>query len=113
MTGDARSEVELWGDYLFLTREMHKFLVQNNFDMFNNLIGQREKLQKVLGVADSGEFRRSAGGMELFRSIQQENVIIDRELRRRQNGAKKNEQLATAYDVFLPKPVGRMMDHKG
>jgi len=113
MSDSDLSSGQMWEDYLFLTREMGKFLLKGDLDMFSTLLGQRDKLQSLLNSSDTGGYRTSSAGQTLLRVIERENAVIARELRRRQNGAKKREQLSSAYDILGPKLVGKRMDQRG
>ena len=113
MSTPARTPRQLWQDYLFLTREMRKFLSQDSMKLFYELVDQRAKLQKLIEAVDSSPFKASTEGAALFRSVEQENAVITRELKRRQNSVKKQENLSAAYDVLRPKRVGARMDQKG
>ena len=48
---DHKTE-QLWQDYLFVTKEMGKCLVRKDYELFAELISQREQLQSLLDQAD-------------------------------------------------------------
>lgn len=113
MSVQVKPAGSFWQDYLFLTREMHRFLLQNNLDMFFLLIDEREKLQAVLAGLDSGQFIATAEGKQLIREIEQENAIILSEMRKKQNELQKQEELANAYNTVSRSNIGISLDQKG
>lgn len=108
----GRSPEGLWQDYLFLTKEMGKFLAAEDIDMFLDLLGQREKLQGTLEKTDTGEFKKSPAGRKTFADIAAANAAVMRELTRLRNQAQKQQQLDGAYDL-ISRSLGDRMDFKG
>jgi hypothetical protein len=104
---------ELWQDYLFLTREMDKFLSRDDVDMFLQLLEEREKMQHILEASDGGEFKKSPEAAKLFTELRQLNAGIGLRLARLRNDAKNQQKVSAAYDIMRPAPVGGRMDHKG
>lgn len=89
-----------WQDYLFLTREMHKFLLKPDMDLFHALLAQRVTLQKEIQAlsADNQDYNSSPEGQALIREIQ----LADQEMQRRFcqifNNAKKHREVSQAYE---------------
>ncbi|EAX46784.1 hypothetical protein TcarDRAFT_0748 [Thermosinus carboxydivorans Nor1] len=109
----VRSGRQLWQDYLFLTREMGKCLARNDFDLFTELLGQRQRLQELIEAAGDQEFTRSAAGRQLFAAIQAENAAITRQLQLFLNRAKTAQAATRAYERFTATAVvGRQMDRQ-
>lgn len=108
----GQSPEGLWQDYLFLTKEMDRFLAAGDTDMFLDLLGQREKLQAVLDKTDTRQFKRAPAGRKIFADIAGGNAAIIQRLAILRNQSQKREQLAGAYDL-LTRPVGGRMDFKG
>jgi hypothetical protein len=113
MTDKHKSPEKLWQDYLFLTRQMHQFLQRDNVDMFLELLAQREKLQAAIEAADTGRFKTSAAGVELFAAIRQADAVAMQELERLRNTMQRREDLSVAYEGMRARPLGRRMDEKG
>jgi hypothetical protein len=111
--GVQKSASQLWQDYLFLTREMVKFLEENEIDMFFSLMEQRDVVQGNLDQQSDRSFITSPEGKTLVTDITQLNGQITYKLHYNRNIAKKQEEVNTAYDggvsAYAP---GRRMDWK-
>lgn len=94
----ARTPVQMWQDYLFLTREMIRFLKDEEMDLFNELLNQREQLQKLLGAINNVDFHRSLEGRQLLAEIRQINQQITFQLRYYLNKANKQQKIDNAYE---------------
>jgi hypothetical protein len=89
-----------WQDYLFLTQEMHKFLVKNDVDLFQGLLNQRIALQEeiqVLSAAD-GEYNTSVEGQTVIKQIHLADQAMQHQFSRIHNFAKKQRAVSQAYD---------------
>lgn len=94
----ARTPQQMWQDYLFLTREMGRFLEEESMDMFNELINQREQLQKQLDSVKNQGFHYSSEGKQLIAEIGQLNKKMTFKLRYYVNKAKQQKKIDNAYD---------------
>ncbi|MCX7780198.1 MAG: hypothetical protein N2491_04660 [Negativicutes bacterium] len=104
---------ELWHDYLFLTQEMAKFLQRQDFDMFFELMEQRERLQAMIDEADGDGFKVSDEGRQILNSIRQENQLIMLQLRVNLNNARHERKVNQAYDPYAAMGlVGSRMDRQ-
>ena len=98
----------LWMDYRFLTKEILKFLVKQDMDLFYNLLNQREQLQAIIdGTADEG-FRVSPSGRRLLSEIQQVNQDIANNMQLLLNSTKRQHQVSEAYGAVSTTAVSQM-----
>jgi len=109
---NVRSANGLWQDYLFLTREMSKFLTRKDFDLFNEIMSQRDKLQKIIDHASDGTFKHSLEGQAVLAAIRQENQKISLMLKINMNQLQQQHGVAQAYDGGQPN-AGRRFDYQG
>lgn len=100
MSGKESAE-QLWRSYLFLTREMVKFLEKKNLDMFTTLIEQREQTQKQID-ANGGREAAFDGRDALIAEIMYTNQLIQLHLRRLQNQLRQNHNRSYAYEGVTP-----------
>ena len=107
---ELRSVEALWQDYTFLTCELAKFVVRQDWDMFFTLMDQREAMQKLIeGCGDSG-FAASPQGRALLLAIQADEQAIAQRLRLMSNQAQMQQRIVNAYDSFSAIPVGSLMN---
>lgn len=98
----------LWQDYRFLTREMKKFLIQQDMELFNDLMNQRERLQVIIDQnADEG-FKVSPQGRSLLSEIQQMNQDITANMQLLLNRSKQQHQVTEAYGAVSTTAVSQM-----
>ena len=98
----------LWQDYRFLTKEMLKFLVQQDMDLFYELMNQREKLQTILEQADDEGFKFSPQGQILLCEIQQINQDITDNMQLLLSRSKRQQQVSEAYSTASTTAVSQM-----
>ncbi|MDF2930633.1 MAG: hypothetical protein K0Q75_2871 [Anaerospora sp.] len=102
---------ELWQDYHFLTKEMSKFLLRNDIDLFFELMNQREKIQADLDSCED-DYKRTPEGKSLLEAIRMTNQGIGHRLQFMLNQAKQQESVSNAYDGYGERPVGNRLDQK-
>lgn len=107
-----RSAKDLWNDYLFLTKEMAKFLERKDLDMFNEIMKQREAVQKNIDEATNSEFSRSQEGRQLLIQVKQKDELIKAKLRLLLNSAKQEQTVNQAYDPYSAVNIGYRMDRQ-
>lgn len=101
-----------WQDYLFLTNEIEKCLLRQDFEMTNELLNQREKLQKMIGDDQNDTFHLSDEGQKMIRAVAAKNGTITQILHTLRNRKEKTHAVATAYDRFGMSSLGNRMDSK-
>lgn len=100
---------ELWQDYLFLTKEMAKFLSKDDFDFFIDLLEQRERLQAMIDAAPhSKEFILSSAGQLIFHDIRGANNIIRHQLQSMRNNVNRQREVSIAYNGMATFLGGRI-----
>lgn len=100
-----RTSESLWQDYLFLTREMLKFLEGQDMEMFHELMNQREGLQSLIEEASDNGFKESPGGRELLSRIHQENQVLMSYFQAAHSKVRHHHQVAEAYSSGNQYPV--------
>ncbi len=106
-----RSIQGLWEDYLFLTKEMGKFLDQD-MDLFYELMDQRERLQKIIEKVGDESFCLSTPGQQLLQSIQKINQNVTLKLQYIMNNSRNQHNRSNAYDSLGIDFVGNRMDRQ-
>ncbi len=107
---DHKTE-QLWQDYLFVTKEMGKCLVRKDYELFAELISQREQLQSLLDQADD-VYKRTQAGQDLLAALKLENAYITRFLQMNINQLQQQHNTAQAYDGAAP-AAGLRCDYQG
>lgn len=116
MSDDKRSMQKMWQDYLFLSKELHKFTSADDIEMFQSLLDQREVLfSSIKNTTDEDGYIKSDEGQKLIKEIfnldgqLQEKVTLER------NMLKQNMKVSTAYDGFFGDSmvVGNRFDSGG
>ena len=98
----------LWQDYQFLTKEMLKFLAQQDMDLFYELMNQREKLQIIIEQSVDDGFKVSRDGRMLLREIQQMNQDITDNMQLLLSRSKRQHQVTEAYGTASTTAVSQM-----
>ena len=98
----------LWQDYQFLTKEMKKFLIEQDMELFNDLMNQRERLQAIIDQTVDGGFKVSPQGRSLLSEIQQVNQDITDNMQRQINSSKRQHQVSEAYGAASTTAVSQM-----
>ena len=97
----------LWRDYLFLTKEMLKFLDKQDMELFHELLNQRERLQAVIEETPDHGFRNSSEGRKLLSQLQEENKTLMSHFQATHSKARHHHQVAEAYSGGNRQPVNR------
>lgn len=94
------SEKEIWEKYLELTRELLKFIEQEDIDTFLDLVDQRQQLMEMLQSLPDHEFARSPEGAALREEIKPIDMQIIYKARSWLNKSKRNNMTVRGYDSF-------------
>ncbi len=97
----VRTPHQMWQDYLFLSKEMFRFLEEEDMDLFNELMNQRETLQKQLEAVKHQGFHRSLEGKQFLDEIRQLNQKMTFKLRYYLNRAKQQQKVDDAYEGIV------------
>jgi len=105
---EEKTAQALWQDYRFLTKEMMKFLVKQDMDLFYNLMNQRERLQTILDHTDDDGFKISQVGQSLLTEILQDSECIRQNLQIRLSSSRRQHQVSEAYSATNTTVVSQM-----
>ena len=109
----ARAEIpRLWRDYLFLTKEMAKFLDRHDLEMFFTLMDQRGQLQTMIDEAGPYDFDQTPDGRALLSTIRNHDMAIVVKLQTAFNAARQQQTAAVAYQGLGGGEVGVRMDSR-
>lgn len=98
----------LWQDYLFLTKEMLKFLNQQDMELFYELMDQRERLQIIIEETPDEGFKLSPHGLNLLTEVERENQKIFRDLQLKHSRAKLHHQVSEVYNNMGNTTINRV-----
>lgn len=87
-----------WQDYLFLTREMNKFLLLNDLDLFHSLVNQRGDLQQQIEAMSNEAYYTSDEGKILLQMIKKANAAMLQNFHKVFNAMKQRENVAKQYE---------------
>ncbi|MPM38829.1 hypothetical protein SDC9_85459 [bioreactor metagenome] len=89
---------------------MAKFLDKQDYDLFFELMRQREIMQKAIDECVDN-YKASEEGRMILESIRRENQVIMQRLQMYLNRAKQQQKVSKAYDgVTVARPVGARLD---
>jgi len=94
---EAKAAKDLWADYLFLTREMTRFLAKGDMELFAELAGQRERLQQMIENHPDKTFTATEEGRTTLGLIRDLNAALAGTLTGRYNRHKKRDFVERAY----------------
>lgn len=101
-----------WQDYFFLTNEVEKCVMRQDFDMLNELLMQREKIQQSIDDSQDKSYIATTEGRDLLHIIAAKNSQIKQQLHMLRNQSEKNHAVANAYDRLGMGTTGYRMDSK-
>jgi len=94
------SEKEIWEKYLELTKDLLKFIDQEEIDTFLDMVDQRQQLMEMLQALPDHEFARSPEGVALREKIKPMDMQIMYKARSWLNKSKRNNTTVRGYDSF-------------
>ncbi|SHI83755.1 hypothetical protein SAMN02745671_01850 [Anaerovibrio lipolyticus DSM 3074] len=94
------TEQELWEKYLAVTRELMKFIDEEDIDTFLELVDQRQQLMEMLQALPDHEYARSLEGVALRKQIEPMDMQIMHKARSWLNRSKRNNMTVRGYDSF-------------
>jgi len=98
----------LWQDYLFLTKEMLKFIDKQDMELFYELMDQREQLQTIIDETPDEGFKLSPKGLSLLTEVQKDNQVIFHDLQFKHSRAKRHQQVSEVYSSAGNASASRM-----
>lgn len=113
MDGKTRfSEKEIWEKYLELTKELLKFIDQEDIDTFLDLVDQRQQLMEMLQALPDHEFARSSEGTALREEIKPMDMQIIYKARTWLNKSRHNNETVKSYDMTGFMAAGNMFNRE-
>jgi hypothetical protein len=103
---------ELWQNYLFLTREMKKFLLRKDLDLFFEIMKQREKVQAQIDTAPDAAYRLTSEGQKLLESVREDNKDIILAMQQQMYQLKQQHSITQAYEGGAL-VAGKRLDFEG
>lgn len=103
---------ELWHNYAFYTTEISKFLLKNDMELFYQMIERRDQIQAAIMECTADNFAATVEGQKLLKTIEQEDMIIRKNLQFKINNEKRSRTVSKAYDVYDSSTSGRRFDSK-
>lgn len=100
-----KATADLWQDYLFLTKEMRKFLDKEDMELFHELMNQRERMQTLIEETSDNGFRNSLEGKKLLSQIQRENQVLMSHFQATHSKVRHHHQVSEAYSAGNQNPV--------
>lgn len=105
---EGKTAQALWQDYHFLTKEMQKFLANQDMELFYELLNQREHLQTLIEQTPDDDFKVSDAGRCLLNEIRQGSQVIIHAMQLRLGSSKRRHQVSEAYGVASTTAVSQM-----
>ncbi len=103
---------DLWQNYSFLTYEMMKFLSRKEWDLFFEIMRQREKVQELIDAAPGSAFRQRPEGRKMLEMLSQDNSKIILALQQMIHEMKHKHAVTQTYESGLS-AAGKRFDYKG
>ncbi len=94
------TEQELWEKYLVVTKELLKFIDEEDIDTFLDLVDQRQRLMEMLQALPDHEYARSDEGVALRKQIESMDMQTMHKARSWLNKSKRNNMTVRGYDSF-------------
>ncbi|MCE5286509.1 MAG: hypothetical protein LLG02_11780 [Pelosinus sp.] len=89
---------EKWQDYLFLTEEMKKFIMQRDLELFFALVDQRGVLQQQIEKLPDEAYYTSSAGKALLQQIKLANAEMLKCFHMVFNAMKQQENVVQKYE---------------
>ncbi|WP_027407468.1 hypothetical protein [Anaerovibrio sp. RM50] len=106
------SEKEIWEKYLELTKDLLKFIDQEEIDTFLDMVDQRQQLMEMLQALPDHEFARSPEGTALREKIKPMDMQIMYKARSWLNKSRHNNETVKSYDMTSYMAAGNMFNRE-
>lgn len=110
MDGMRFSEQEIWEKYLEVTKDLLKFINDEDIDTFLELVNQRQQLMEMLKKLPSHEYANTPAGKEIRKTIEPMDREIMFKARSWLNKSKRNNMAVKSYDITSFMPAGNMFN---
>lgn len=106
------TEQDLWKKYLAVTKELLKFINEEEIDTFLDLVDQRQQLMEMLQSLPDHEYARSSEGIALRESIKSMDMQISYKARAWLNKSRQNNATVKSYDMAGIMAAGNMLNRE-
>lgn len=104
------TEQQLWIKYLDITKELLKFINQQDVTMFTELVEQRDQLMQLLKAKEPHQFIKTPEGMAIRKEIMPLDQQIIYKARTWLNKSKRNNMAVKSYDITGFMPAGNVFN---
>ena len=113
MEAESRfTEQQLWEKYLQVTKEMLKFINEEEIDTFLDLVEQRQQLMEMLQQIPNHDFARTQAGIELREQIKPMDMQISYKARAWLNKSRQNNATVKSYDMTGFMAAGNVLNRE-
>lgn len=106
------TEEQLWDKCLDVTREMLKFINQEDIDTFLELVDQREKIINMMKAIPEPSFRYTSECDAIRNQIKPLDMQIGYKARSWLNKSRRNNTVVRSYDAAGFLPAGQMFNQE-
>lgn len=104
------TEEQLWDKCLDITREMLKFLKQEDIDMFLELVDQRGRIIEMMKAIPEPKFCHTPECEAIRNQIKPLDMQIGYKARTWLNKSKRNNMAVRSYDITAFNPAGNVFN---
>lgn len=106
------TEQQLWEKYLELTKELLKYINQQDIDNFLKLVAQRDQLMKLLKEMEPHVFGKTEAGMAIREQIKPMDMQIIYKAKTWLNKSKRQNMAVKSYDITGYMPAGNVFNRE-
>ena len=107
-----RQAAALWRKYLVLSKELLKFIEQQDIDTFLELVDQRTALVDKMKALPPHTFRQTQEFADLVSEIKPLDMQVIYKARTWLNKSRRNNSAVRAYDLKPMNPAGNFFNRK-
>ena len=106
------TEQQLWEKYLELTKELLKYINQQDIDNFLKLVAQRDQLMNLLKEMEPHVFGKTEAGMAIREQIKPMDMQIIYKAKTWLNKSKRQNMAVKSYDITGYMPAGNVFNRE-
>lgn len=106
------TEEELWERYLMITKELLKFIKEEDIDTFLDLVDQRQQLMEMMKKVPNPTFAKTPAGEAMIEQIKPMDMQIMYKARSWLNKSKRNNMAVKSYDITGFVPAGNVFNRE-
>ncbi len=104
------TEKELWEKYLMLTKELLKFIDQQEIDMFLELVDQRQTVMEWLQAIEKPEYGLTPEAEAIRNEIKPMDMQIMYKAKTWLNKSRRTNMAVRSYDITGYSPAGNVFN---